>query len=134
MHACDAADVYRTEASLSHELVRLLACKRTLLVLDDVRDARAVRACNPLGPHLLCTTFEGSIAKRLQTAVSSVGVRAYEMRVLSLPNMHTLLNAHFSFQVRPPFGPASAPRAGPPSEFLAAALSAPGCTIGGEGA
>eukprot|EP00892_Ulva_mutabilis_P004649 jgi/Ulvmu1/2556/UM014_0006.1 len=88
----------QTEASLSHELVRLLACKRTLLVLDDVRDARAVRACNPLGPHLLCTTFEGSIAKRLQTAVSSVGVRTYEMRVLSLPNMHSLLNAHFSFQ------------------------------------
>ena len=90
-----------TEASLSHELVRQLACKRTLLVLDDVRDARAVRACNPLGPHLLCTTFEGSIAKRLQTAVSSVGVRAYEMRVLSLPNMRSLLNAHFSFQVPP---------------------------------
>lgn len=74
-----------------------------LLVLDDVRDARAVRACNPLGPHLLCTTFEASIAKRLQTAVSSVGVRSYEMRVLSLPNMHALLNAHFSFQVSAPF-------------------------------
>ena len=56
----------------SVELVRHLACKRMLLVLDDVRDARAVRACNPLGPRLLCTTFEASIAKRLQTAVSRV--------------------------------------------------------------
>lgn len=99
-HACVCA--CSTEASLSYELVRQLACKRTLLVLDDVRDARAVRACNPLGPHLLCTTFEGSIAKRLQTAVSSVGVRSYEMRVLSLANMRMLLNAHFSFQVPPP--------------------------------
>lgn len=86
------------ESTLSQELVQMLACQKTLLVLDDVRDARVARACNPLGSHLLCTTFQASLSKRLQTAVSSAGVRVYEMRVLTRSNMQILLCSHFLFQ------------------------------------
>lgn len=79
-----------------------------LLILDDVRDVNIIRSCNTLGPHLLVTTFQGNIAKKLRTAVSSSNLKVFDIRLLTQSSARVLLQSKFKFTVcarqRIPFG------------------------------
>jgi hypothetical protein len=86
---------------MADELAQRLAVSEMLIVLDDVPSPCIVRSCLAIGPHLLVTAASNGLFKKLRSAITSSGIRTYEMHPLPVQAARTLLQKHFDFSVCP---------------------------------
>jgi hypothetical protein len=100
----------RSEEEMADELSQRLAVSEMLIILDDVLSPSIVRSCFTLGPHLLVTAAGTGLFNKLRSAITSSGIRTYEMHPLPMQAAQTLLQTHFDFSVCPPSSAASAKR------------------------
>jgi hypothetical protein len=82
--------------------VQRLADKQMLVVLDDISSVDVVRAVNTLGVHMLVTTVQCKLGKKLQPASRAATVCTHDMRLLTPASARMLLQLHFNFSVRLP--------------------------------